>query len=68
MHPRPDGRADRRHHHRQPGDKFEEVARLAVRLTLQSALEAEVTELFGRDRYARASGIVTVAYPHAEQR
>lgn len=34
-------------------DKFEEVARLAVRLALQSALEAEVTEFFGRDRYAR---------------
>jgi len=34
-------------------DKFEEVARLAVRLALQSALEAEVTVFFGRDRYAR---------------
>ena len=34
-------------------DKFEEVARLAVRLALQSALEAEVTEFLGRDRYAR---------------
>ena len=34
-------------------DKFEEVARVAVRLALQSALEAEVTEFFGRDRYAR---------------
>jgi len=34
-------------------DKFEEVARLAVRLALQSALEAEVTVFFGGDRYAR---------------
>lgn len=34
-------------------DVFEEVACLAVRLALQSALEAEVTEFLGRDRYAR---------------
>jgi putative transposase len=34
-------------------DVFEDVARLAVRLALQSALEAEVTEFLGRDRYAR---------------
>lgn len=35
-------------------DHFEEVARLAVRLILQSALEAEVTEFLGRDRYVRS--------------
>jgi putative transposase len=34
-------------------DQFEQVARLAVRLVMQSALEAEVTEFLGRDRYAR---------------
>jgi putative transposase len=32
---------------------LEEVARLSVRLVMQSALEAEVTEFLGRDRYAR---------------
>jgi putative transposase len=32
---------------------LEEVARLSVRLVFQSALEAEVTEFLGRDRYAR---------------
>jgi putative transposase len=34
-------------------DHFERVARLAVRLVLQAALEAEITEFLGRDRYAR---------------
>jgi transposase-like protein len=34
-------------------DHFEQVARLAVRLVMQSALEAEITEFLGRDRYAR---------------
>ncbi|HWG75158.1 MAG TPA: IS256 family transposase, partial [Acidimicrobiales bacterium] len=34
-------------------ENFEEVARAAVRLVFQTALEAEVTEFFGRDRYAR---------------
>ena len=34
-------------------EHFEEVARAAVRLVFQSALEAEVTEFFGRQRYAR---------------
>jgi putative transposase len=34
-------------------DHFEQVARLAVRLVMQSALEAEVTEFLGRDRYQR---------------
>lgn len=35
------------------GDILEEVARLGARLVLQAALEAEVTEFLGRDRYAR---------------
>jgi putative transposase len=34
-------------------DHFEQVARLAVRLVMQAALEAEVTEFLGRDRYQR---------------
>ena len=34
-------------------EHFEEVARQAVRLVFQTALEAEVTEFFGRDRYGR---------------
>jgi putative transposase len=34
-------------------EHFEEVARAAVRLVFQSALEAEVTEFLGRDRYQR---------------
>jgi putative transposase len=34
-------------------EHFEEVARAAVRLVFQTALEAEVTEFLGRDRYAR---------------
>ncbi len=34
-------------------EHFEEVARLSVRLVLQSAIEAEVTEFLGRDRYER---------------
>lgn len=34
-------------------EHFEQVARLAVRLVLQAALEAEVTEFLGRDRYQR---------------
>lgn len=38
---------------REVGEVLEEVARLSVRLVLQSALEAEVTEFLGRDRYAR---------------
>lgn len=32
---------------------MEDVARLSVRLVMQSALEAEVTEFLGRERYAR---------------
>jgi putative transposase len=38
---------------RELGTILEEVARLSVRLVFQSALEAEVTEFLGRDRYAR---------------
>lgn len=34
-------------------EHFEEVARAAVRLVFQTALEEEVTEFFGRERYAR---------------
>ena len=34
-------------------EHFEEVARAAVRLVFQTALEKEVTEFFGRERYAR---------------
>ena len=35
------------------GAALEEVARLSVRLVFQTALEAEVTQFLGRDRYAR---------------
>jgi putative transposase len=35
------------------GEVVEEVARLGARLILQTALEAEVTEFLGRERYAR---------------
>ena len=35
------------------GEVLEEVARLSVRLVMQAALEAEVSEFFGRDRYQR---------------
>ena len=38
---------------RELGSILEEVARSSVRLVFQSALEAEVTEFLGRDRYAR---------------
>jgi putative transposase len=34
-------------------EHFEDVARAAVRLVFQTALEVEVTEFLGRDRYAR---------------
>jgi putative transposase len=40
-------------HDRDLGGVLEEVARLSVRLVMQSALEAEVTEFLGRERYAR---------------
>lgn len=39
---------------REVGEVVEEVARLGARLVWQAALEAEVTEFLGRDRYARA--------------
>ena len=35
------------------GQVLEEVARLSVRLVMQAALEAEVSEFLGRERYAR---------------
>ena len=35
------------------GQVLEQVARLSVRLVMQAALEAEVSEFFGRDRYQR---------------
>jgi putative transposase len=35
------------------GQVLEEVARLSVRLVMQAALEAEVSEFLGRDRYVR---------------
>src|SRR6266516_4366257 len=34
---------------------LEQVARLGAQLLMQAALEAEVTEFLGRDRYARAA-------------
>jgi putative transposase len=37
---------------RELGDVLEEVARLGVRLLMQTAIEAEVTEFLGRERYA----------------
>jgi putative transposase len=41
---------------------LEEVARLGARLLMQAALEAEVTEFLGRERYQRA-----VSTPDAAQ-
>ncbi|MBA2529300.1 MAG: IS256 family transposase [Euzebyales bacterium] len=38
---------------RDMGEVLEDVARLGARLILQTALEAEVTEFLGRERYAR---------------
>jgi transposase-like protein len=38
---------------RELGEVLEEVAHLGVRLLMQSALEAEVTEFLGRERYGR---------------
>jgi hypothetical protein len=34
---------------------MEQVARLGVRLLMQTALEAEVTEFLGRERYSAGS-------------
>ena len=36
------------------GAVLEEVARLSVRLVMQAALEAEVGDFLGRERYARS--------------
>ncbi len=41
---------------REFGAVLEDVARLSVRLVFQAALEAEVTEFLGRERYARTPG------------
>ncbi len=54
---------DRIHHHidelfaadRPLPEILEEVARLGAQLLMQAALEAEVTEFLGRDRYQRAA-------------
>jgi putative transposase len=54
---------DRIHHHidelfaadRPLPEILEEVARLGAQLLMQAALEAEVTEFLGRDRYQRAT-------------
>jgi hypothetical protein len=54
---------DRIHHHidelfasdRPLPEILEEVARLGAQLLMQAALEAEVTEFLGRDRYSRAA-------------
>lgn len=40
------------------GPVIEEVARLSVRLVIQAAVDAEVAEFLGRDRYARAGATV----------
>jgi transposase-like protein len=40
---------------RQLPEILEEVARLGARLLMQAALEAEITEFLGRDRYQRAA-------------
>ena len=42
---------------RELGQILEEVARNAVALLFQVALEAEVTEFLGRERYARGEGV-----------
>jgi len=39
------------------GEVMEEVARLGVRLLMQAALEAEVTEFLGRERYAHGERV-----------
>ncbi|HEY5656900.1 MAG TPA: IS256 family transposase [Myxococcota bacterium] len=41
---------------RELGAVLEEVARLSVRLVMQAALEAEVSDFLGRQRYARSEG------------
>jgi hypothetical protein len=42
---------------RELGEVLEDVARLGVRLLMQSALEAEVTEFLGRERYVRSERV-----------
>ncbi len=42
---------------RELSEILEEVARLGAQLLLQAALEAEVTEFLGRDRYQRAAAV-----------
>lgn len=44
-------------HDRELGQVLEDVARLSVRLVMQAALEAEVSEFLGRDRYARGERV-----------
>jgi transposase-like protein len=41
---------------RELGEVLEEVARLGVRLLMQTAIEAEVTEFLGRERYSHGEG------------
>jgi putative transposase len=49
------------------GQVLEEVARLSVRLVMQAAVEAEVSEFLGRERYARGErGRVGYRNGHAE--
>jgi xanthine dehydrogenase iron-sulfur cluster and FAD-binding subunit A len=50
------------------GQVLEQVARLSVRLVMQAALEAEVSEFLGRDRYAEltvktTAGLVVLERP-----
>ena len=40
---------------RQLPEILEDVARLGARLLMQAALEAEISEFLGRDRYQRAA-------------
>ncbi|MGH9122245.1 MAG: transposase, partial [Acidimicrobiales bacterium] len=42
---------------RELGEVLEEVARLGVRLLMQTAVEAEVTEFLGRERYSHGERI-----------
>jgi putative transposase len=42
---------------RELGEVLEEVARLGVRLLMQTAIEAEVTEFLGRERYSHGEGV-----------
>ena len=42
---------------RELGEVLEEVARLGVRLLMQTAMEAEVTELLGRERYSHGERV-----------